>query len=633
MAYQINKTDGTVLTTVADGQIDQVSTDITLIGKNFSGFGESLNENLVRMLENFSNGSEPERPLRGQLWFDTRDLKLKIYNGNQFLPVSSATLSRTQPTTLAAGDLWYDETRGQLFFFDGNSLKLLGPEWTTSQGTSGLVASNVFDNANNNRVIVSLFCGGVLLGIFSKDSFTPRSPISGYVGPIVAGFNASNLAGLKFNVTATNSETLGKDTEYPLGIPASSYLRNDVAISSIEGILKIESQDGLRVGNQEQLDVSLNGDNVIVKVKRTSKENAMVFSPSVRKIQIYPNTALEDISGLEEEAAFDKNLRFEVNGNMRVTGKVIALEGFEEETIIPKNSAVNERTIYLAVPDPEFPDQPFEDRPFSDILADGGGLVLKGDNDHSITWTQESVAWNFSEHINLVSSNRLPSPEFKIDGVTVINANSLGPTITSAPGITNFGVQDFVNIGRESVGGAIVAVLKLQGTKLEVLEENGNLELQPNGIGSVSVIGGARIIGVGDPVQNQDVATKRYVDTRVETRPIVFSMDLSDNKSDSYIITNILNNMAPVAENREGTVARILCTIQTNANRIVDVNSRLNVSTEVFSRPSGTGLAVTGVTVSPVTIPGSEISLIRIVKVFSIIGGQWTFVSSNELPL
>jgi hypothetical protein len=33
MAYQINKTDGTIVATVADGQIDDRSTAITLIGK------------------------------------------------------------------------------------------------------------------------------------------------------------------------------------------------------------------------------------------------------------------------------------------------------------------------------------------------------------------------------------------------------------------------------------------------------------------------------------------------------------------------------------------------------------------------------------------------------------------------
>ena len=41
MAYTINKTDGTILATVADGQIDELSTDLTLVGKNYSGFGES----------------------------------------------------------------------------------------------------------------------------------------------------------------------------------------------------------------------------------------------------------------------------------------------------------------------------------------------------------------------------------------------------------------------------------------------------------------------------------------------------------------------------------------------------------------------------------------------------------------
>ena len=53
MAYQINKTDGTIVATVADGQVDTLSTDITLIGKNYSGFGESLNENFVKLLETF----------------------------------------------------------------------------------------------------------------------------------------------------------------------------------------------------------------------------------------------------------------------------------------------------------------------------------------------------------------------------------------------------------------------------------------------------------------------------------------------------------------------------------------------------------------------------------------------------
>ena len=66
MAYIINKTDGSILSTVADGQVDQFSTDLTLIGKNYSGFGESLNENFVKLLENFANTEEPSNPIKGQ---------------------------------------------------------------------------------------------------------------------------------------------------------------------------------------------------------------------------------------------------------------------------------------------------------------------------------------------------------------------------------------------------------------------------------------------------------------------------------------------------------------------------------------------------------------------------------------
>ena len=59
MAYLITKSDGTTLTTVSDGQIDDLSTDLTLIGKNYSGFGEAFNENLIKLLENFASTVRP----------------------------------------------------------------------------------------------------------------------------------------------------------------------------------------------------------------------------------------------------------------------------------------------------------------------------------------------------------------------------------------------------------------------------------------------------------------------------------------------------------------------------------------------------------------------------------------------
>ena len=182
MAYTINKTDGTILATVADGQIDELSTDLTLVGKNYSGFGESINENFVKLLENFSSSSQPTSPIRGQIWFDVSELKLKVYSGTGFVPVSSATISSQQPLNLGVGDLWFNDLAKQLYFFDGTNTILLGPDYSVLQGISGLKVVNILDSLNQNRVVVYLYTNGILLGIFSKDAFTPKLPIDGFSG-------------------------------------------------------------------------------------------------------------------------------------------------------------------------------------------------------------------------------------------------------------------------------------------------------------------------------------------------------------------------------------------------------------------------------------------------------------------
>ena len=52
MAYNLTKTDSSALVTVPDGQIDATATSLTLVGKNYPGYGQFMNENFVRLLEN-----------------------------------------------------------------------------------------------------------------------------------------------------------------------------------------------------------------------------------------------------------------------------------------------------------------------------------------------------------------------------------------------------------------------------------------------------------------------------------------------------------------------------------------------------------------------------------------------------
>lgn len=86
MAYNINKSDGTPIT-IVDGQIDFTQFSVGIIGKSSRPYGATIAETTIHMLENFAAASEPENPVRGQLWFDTSANSLKVYGSNLSSPL------------------------------------------------------------------------------------------------------------------------------------------------------------------------------------------------------------------------------------------------------------------------------------------------------------------------------------------------------------------------------------------------------------------------------------------------------------------------------------------------------------------------------------------------------------------
>lgn len=215
MSYIINKTDGTVLTEIVDGTIDQVSTDLTLLGKNSSFYGEYWNENFIHVLENFANTSSPNHPLLGQLWFDTTENRLKVYNGIEFKSTNGTLVSTTAPTTLSSGDLWINSERQQMYFNDGGENILAGPLYSKTQGLSGFVVSDVLGEDNLNYTIVSLYVAKVLLGIFSKSVFTPKNPIIGYTKDLIAVYvTGSSVTGNKIITIDASSLQIGRKIKF-----------------------------------------------------------------------------------------------------------------------------------------------------------------------------------------------------------------------------------------------------------------------------------------------------------------------------------------------------------------------------------------------------------------------------------
>jgi len=597
MAYIITKSDGTTLTTVSDGQIDDLSTDLVLIGKNYSGFGEAFNENLIRLLENFASSSRPTRPIRGQIWFDVTELKLKVYNGTAFQPVSSASISATQPTTLTPGDLWFDDTNKQLYFYDGVNTLLLGPQYGLSQGLSGIKVSTILDTLNQEKIITSLYSNGTLIGIFSsnENEFSPKIPIAGFSGSIIPGFNAGSIAGIKFNVTATNSDKLG-------GRLDTSYVRSDTS-GIINGRLGVSNGVEIGDGYTGRLLIS-NGDlllqnvqlNKLVKIsanRSNIQDDVIIIEPSSKSVKIYDGFTDCEVS-IGGSLVIEKNLTVLGDivsvdvANLRVENKNIEL-GITSDSVLLDNAGV-----------------------------DGGGIILKSlDGDKEIFYSQARDAWIMNQNLDLEVQK-----SFRIGGIELLKYNEglstyeLTSAVTRATGISIFGTQSEWTVDN----------VYTNTNRISIINSAGNLELEPTSGSNIALIGTPKITGMGEPSGLSDAATKNYVDTQLKARSLAFTFEISDGISNNDI-AGWLEQVAPVAEYDNGTVARLLCTITSITTQSVDISTNIGESTATFNTPTGTASAVTDVTTTPLVIAGAALNISRLIKTFEIIAGAWTFVS------
>jgi hypothetical protein len=293
MAYTINLTDGTIFATVADGTIN-TSSSMILVGKNYAGYGEFLDENFIHLLENGANTTAPGAPLIGQLWWDKSTNTMKVYNGTTFKTISAATASPSTPTSNVIGDLWFDTTNQQLKVFNGTSFILVGPASTSGQGTSGAIVTTITDNVSVDHVVVQLFVNNVIVGMISKDAtFTPQVAITGFptIGP---GLQlSSTVANALFRGTATNAQTLDS-------IASTGFLQRNVP-QTTTGTLGILNDSGLSVGADSDLRAVITGDNVFLR-NQTQNGNLTlqvnVGTVNTTAININGATGIPGVTGL-----------------------------------------------------------------------------------------------------------------------------------------------------------------------------------------------------------------------------------------------------------------------------------------------------------------------------------------------
>ena len=170
MSYLINRFDGTELLVLEDGSIN-TATSLSLVGKNTVGYGELQNENFLFLLENFANEFPPSRPISGQLWYDTTDTVLKIYDGTIWINTGSAASSETAPTNPGLGSFWLRTTDNTINVWDGTTWRFVGPDAIEGFAETRHVSTTLLGQDGLTYPVIQTVINGVVVAVFSTNAF------------------------------------------------------------------------------------------------------------------------------------------------------------------------------------------------------------------------------------------------------------------------------------------------------------------------------------------------------------------------------------------------------------------------------------------------------------------------------
>ena len=262
MPYQIDRTDGTVLITLADGVVDN-STDLQLVGRNVAGYGEQQNENFVKLLENFARAdTPPTKPQIGQLWFDKNADKLRpsVFDGVHWRNLSITQVSATEPQGQKEGDLWWDTVNNKLYVFvaDGNQHVLVGPESILGFGKTKWETSKLTDTSAVAHPVSIGYIDGSAYMVMANTAFEidqAVTPLAGFTrigeGLTSKGTNIDGVTSgtTRFFGTAGDADRLG-------GRLASTWAnRNDN--ETITGTYSFQNDGGITIGDTLELSLKV----------------------------------------------------------------------------------------------------------------------------------------------------------------------------------------------------------------------------------------------------------------------------------------------------------------------------------------------------------------------------------------
>ena len=558
MSYKLNKTDGSLLVELQDGVIDTTSSDITLVGRNYKGFGEYINENFIKLTESFASTSAPENAIAGQLWYDTSDQRLKIYNGTTFRIAGGPIISSSQPS-MVAGDLWIDNEQNKLYFFDGTDVVAVGPNYTATQGKTLLEAVTMIDTSGQTRAILAQYIQGNLIGIHSAKEFTPRTEdvllpyAAGRVikvgfNPLYTADNGDNIA-FRWNGIASTAENL-VDAQ-GVSVASTDFVRNNERDSSnvivdqtMDGGLFVKGNTGVKVGfgdiaygqfkttetdTKTVIDILNQNQPFAIRRKVGSNQlDGLTFDTLNGRFGIFQSTPTVELD-VTGAARFTGNVSIE--GNITVAGSSTVIES--------ATFRVQDPQIQLGITD--------DSTELDDAGVDGGGFVINSLNgSKDFIWRNSTGNFTSNQNIDLELGK-----SFRISNANVLTATTLGSGVVNSS-LQNVGTLTSVTVSGDAAVGSI--------------SSPGALNISSTGDITINT---QKITGVAAPTGATDVANKGYVDTQIAVEPMSLALDITGFTAPNApgVGDGPINDVKAVIESvytasaaANGKVAKIHCT-------------------------------------------------------------------------
>jgi len=330
MPYIVNFTDRENKTpiTVFDNT-SSTDTSLTFPGRNVTGYGQIIAENFLSLLENFASENEPVNPIEGQLWYDSADGVLQIWDNTAWKAASGIQKGPSAPDIedSKVGELWVDTTNQQLRIYTGTRWLLVGPSESSVDGLRyGPAVEGIADSDNITRYILTFYLRDIPVVIISKDSFTPKVIISGFdfirsginiASPVTTSEVETFIGGFlpKLNGTAKNADALNIAG---VEIAAGKFLRTDVVNTTDFG-LNVRNNNGIVVGVDGTFNLSTSS--TAAKIYNSASGSSIDLQTNRNGIPATILRVVENTVGINQALPSEA---LDVDGNIKLTGSIIA---------------------------------------------------------------------------------------------------------------------------------------------------------------------------------------------------------------------------------------------------------------------------------------------------------------------